>query len=187
MGRYRAIKIILIALIPLIYGWFTWTSASMPFVPSVEYISILKFVILPLILLFSTYLIFIRKEPKTGLTGYQYSLKQKTSRSDKFKVALLTPLSMIGLSIAFTFMLQWAPAMPSKYTSSAQNYSHAKIIETSTLQKNGLVKIYYLKNNSNTIHRIHWDKNKSQPLKAGSTVTIVSKSNWFGDYIIEII
>lgn len=187
MGRYRAIKIILIVLIPLIYGWFTWTSASMPFVPSVEYISVLKFVIFPLILSLSTYLIFIRKEPKTGLTGYQYSLKQKTSKSDKFKIALFTPPSLIGFCIAFTFMLQWAPAMPSKYTSGVENHSHAKIIETSTLRKSGLVKIYYLNNSSNTLHKIHWDKNKSQLLKAGSTVTIVSKSNWFGDYVIEII
>lgn len=175
-----------IALPIVVWACFVWSSASMPFIPSQEYISFLTYGLYPAILAFFMYVVFIKKEPKTGLTGYQLAINQQITKAGKLKTKVLTPFAVIfGLAVMM-YTVMWYPAWPSSFQVSPEQTLIGKVIDLKKLRKSGRTKIYLRTSDQIKSHVLHWPTVKSQHIDVGSQLTLQVNKNWFGYYVHDL-
>lgn len=170
----------------IVFIGITYLSASLPFIPSFEYLSFLKYIAFPIFCLFLFYRVYILKDKETGLPHYKKELKAEEGLKNKLKIVLFLPFAILFAPAVILALAQWYPAWPSQFIYSDEVKVIATVTRLGTARKVGRTKIYIKKENSNLEQNVHWPKEKSQHISVGSSLRLTGKKNWFGTYILSV-
>jgi hypothetical protein len=191
--KNNTIKIFWIFSIPTIYALITIISASQPFIPSNNYLNLLKFLVFPILLISYHYLIFIKKDKELMQTRFQINFQKKTKNHNKIR-KIITKIFYVffihvSASLMFAvllFVTQWYPAWPVKYLAEQPVIIQAAVIELGNIRRTSQSKIYLKDRITGNKFNIHWSSSAIRVLKVGDRLELTTRKHWFGLYVDKV-